>query len=174
MAQQPQGGAFDQTIQFGQHGILRGGGDFAVQLFDALPHAAQGKGIAHDDISAGDLRGMSAGAIHDLGNEARPHAVDHRIGHMGGDDLAAQTVSIDLRQETLLQQAWEIMMQIFDQGRFFRQIGGQDLVLHPNLGISKQNRQFRPRQTLTRGCALAQTRIVGQEFHSAIQPRCFF
>ena len=61
-------------------------------------------------------------------HERRAHAVDHRVGHRGGDDLALQAMALHVRGVLVLQRHREVAHELLRQVRIFRYVRIEQLL----------------------------------------------
>ena len=112
IAQEPFGAARRRLPHRAENGALACGADLPGQQLQLAEQRHQAEGVAGDDVGARDRRRGAAGALAQLADELAETAVDQAVGDQRRDDLAAQTVLLDLRPEALAQRPREILDQI--------------------------------------------------------------
>ena len=82
-----------------------------------------------------DLRRRLAGILAHAQHERGAHAVDHRVRHRGGDDLALQPVPFHVLRVLVLQRLREVAAQLLGQERILRHVRIEQLLEKYNLGL---------------------------------------
>ena len=108
--------------------VLHGGVEFelhlaakeAVERVDLVVEFRHVVAVAHRREGRSDLRGRRAGLIGDAHDERRPAAIDHRVGELGRDDLAAQPVAFERVGKFLRQRLREIASELAAKVRVVR------------------------------------------------------
>ncbi len=96
-------------------------------------------------------------------------AVDHRVGELGGDDLAAQPVLLERVGEALGDRGRKIAQQLAPEIGIVRHRRVEQLGVERELGIGEQHRELRPGQRLRAPPALGELDVVGQELDRAVE-----
>ena len=93
-----------------------------VELVDRVIEFAHAVAVVHRRERERDVGGGGAGLIGDAHHERRPAAIDHRIGKLGGDDLAAQPMPRDGVGEALLDGVRKITAELAGKIRIVRHL----------------------------------------------------
>ena len=141
----------------------------AVERVDLRPKLTRLQGLAGNGVGLGDLAGAATGVLLHPHREGRAHAVHHRVGDRGGDDLALQAVAFHCLGVLGLQRLREVAHQLLGQVRVLGHVGVHQLLEQHQLAVGQQHRQLRPGQTQTACLALGKLRIRGQVLDLAIQ-----
>ena len=96
-------------------------------------------------------------------------AVDHRIGELGGDDLAPQPVLLERIREPLGNLRREIAQQLARQIGIVRHGRVEQLGVERELGVGEQHRELRPGERLRAPAALGDLHVVGQVLDRAVE-----
>ncbi len=112
MTQQPQCSPLDHSPGFEEHLQLRVELDVGRQGFDRLPQRGEVEDVACRDPGAHDVDDACTGVFAHAIVERDARQVDHLVGDLRGDDLAAQAVPEDLGLVALLQRRREVAKQV--------------------------------------------------------------
>ena len=141
----------------------------AVQRIDLCPQFACVQRFAGDGEGFRDFARAAAGVFGHAQTKTCAHAIDHRIGDCGRDDLAFEAVLLHRLGVLLLERLREIAHQFFRQVRIFRHVGTEQLLEQHDLRVRQQYRQLRPGQADAARLAVGDFGIAGQIFDLAIK-----
>jgi hypothetical protein len=92
------------------------------------PQFARVENLACGGVRLGDRRRPLAGVFLHAHHEGRAHAVDRRVGHRGGDDLALQAMALHVLGVLFVQRLGEVAHQLARQVRIFRHVRIEQLL----------------------------------------------
>ncbi len=99
----------------------------------------------------------------------RAAAIDHRIGELGGDDLAPQPVRLQRVRVTLGHLLREIAVQLAAEIGIVRHVAVEQFAVERQLGVGEQHRELGPRQRRVALAPLGERHLVRQVLDGAVE-----
>ena len=168
-AQHPARRALGDARETRQQIKLQAGINLVIQRIDLVPQRFQVKNLACQREGTNHVSRCGTCFRSNKVDESRAGAIDHRVGHEGGDDLAPERVSGNGRCEFLAQRFREVGSQHALEIGIVGQVAGQQLIKHGHLGVSQQHRVFRCTQTCLVCLAPGDFLVGRQEFDGPVQ-----
>ena len=169
IAQEPDDAVEEQVLDRRVEIELHFPGYAVVEAVDRGVERGHAVAVAHDGEGRGDGGRRGAGLVGDAHDERRPAAIDHRVGELGGDDLAAQPMMFERVGETRADRLGKITAELAAEIRVVRYRGFEQIVVERELGIGEQHRQLRPGEGLRAAAALGELHVVGQVLDRAVE-----
>ena len=160
----------DHAPGFEEHVQLRVELDVGRQRLDLLPHRREVEDVACRDPGTHHVDHARAGVFGHPVVERDARQVDHLVGDLRGDDLAAQAMPEDLGLVALLQHLGEVAKQVGLEVRVVGELRTHHLGHVDALRVRQHDGELGSRETHPAGLAFGDLLVGRQELERSVEP----
>jgi hypothetical protein len=127
-------------------------------------------GLASDRVRARDVGCGRPGLLGEPEGERDPGAVHQAVGHVRGDQLAAEAMAVHAIAEALREDPREVADELGRHVPVVREVGVEKRVVELDLGVGQEDRELGRHEAATRRLALGHHLLARQRDQFAVQP----
>src|SRR5690606_19193943 len=143
--------------------------DATIQGLNRAPVLLQVEDIPYHDIGPGDRGSAGARGLAQAVHKGNPHAVDHLVGYLHGNNLPTQAVPAQLIAILFDQPGREDRSQLAGHIVVIAQGAFDQFFLNASLNVGQQDSQLGPGQALVTGLALQDDVVLRNELQRPIE-----